>query len=147
MDPRERSGIQETMRPERGRLIKHLHHLPHALLPWTLKTWTAPSLLFMSTVSAAANMWPVTFIFNWRVCVCEPAYSYITSVSAFCHCTPGLQRMELFLTTLLYKQAFNHWAVQWHHISISSTLLTDSQTKVTNARKNIECLFAMFTEW
>lgn len=64
---------------------------------------TASFLLFMSTVSAAAYMWPVTFIFNRRVCVSvcvSQPLDYITSVSAFCHYTLKLQRKQLFLTTL-----------------------------------------------
>lgn len=115
---------------------------------------TASSLLFMSTVSAAVYMWPVTFIFNRRVCVCvSQPLDYITSVSAFCHCTLKLQRKQLFLTTLHYNrplaiELYNSIKSEHCSDSISPTLiLSDSQIKVTNNRKCTECMFAAFIEW
>lgn len=77
-------------------------------------------------------------------CVCvrvSQPLGYITSVSAFCHCTLGLQRKQLFLTTLHYNmplaiELYNSIKSEHCSDSISPTLiLTHCQIKVTNNRK------------
>jgi len=103
MDPRERSGIQETVQPERDRLIKAFTRLPHALLLLDSEQTLTHSreAVHVDCVGSNILVWASFWVTLPLLVPFIIGYGFKGS-SYFCN-TP-------------LQQAFSYWAVRWHQI-------------------------------